>query len=285
MDLKKSRISHVIWNLDDVAYKDRATTIMAAASGFKPDYFIEKFTDECGKRGALFDIKSDRFVKCLMEWQEDNQPINSVKALGSALTDFRHKYKLFTSKHTKYTKNAILEGISMSDVNEVMSSVPLDDGFERAAEGLHDIGIKQFIFSNASYPVVIYFKERYDMDYGEGLPVMVICDDKEKEYIPDMHGRSDTTFTGVADYNWDKLEHFVEYMEDQDIPLNRVAAIDDDHAKILRVVDNDGGFAVGYNVKEEDKHNYDGTDIHIIEGESALALLPYLINNWNSNVD
>ncbi len=274
-------ISHIGWDLDDVAYEGRATTILAACSEEDPKYFRERFINECGKEGALSDIDPQKFRYCLKLWEERNRRIETVRDFGAAVTDLRHDYHLFGPEHTKYIKNAILKGISMKDVNEIFSKVVLNEGFEEAVEIFHKREMKQLVFSNASHPVAVYFWKRCGMEYGEGIPVIVRVGKKEMVYEPGMHGRDDVVFAGrVAEPEWDKLEPFRGYLEREGIPLSRVAVIDDNHLGILKTVKNGGGVAVGYRVNDNCRRALKSAKIPILKETATLKDFPEVIRDW-----
>ncbi len=270
----------VLWDLDGVIYNGRGTTYLAEGSKTSPEYFIDRFKEECGYRGPLSDIEPEKFMRYLSVWEtEQGTKIDSAGKLGAALTDFRHKYGLFTSKHTKYTKNAILKGISMKDINEIMENIPLNNGFENTVRGFREDEKQQIIFSNASYPIAVVFQKKYGMDYAEGIPVWVR--DKEQEYIytPEMHGNPDIVLAGrLVDERWDKLQPFLNYIKEENLPLVNIAAIDDDHFRILERVQQGGGIAVGYKVKKKYRQEFEKRSIPVLKGDDLRAF-GEIVNN------
>ncbi len=243
----KMSIKFILWDLDGVVYDGRGTTYLSYGSNVPVDYFIERFESECGKEGPLKDIDATEFREYLKRWEKENRSIDSVGVLGQVLTDLRHVYGLFTSNHTKYTKNAILEGISIAEVNEIMRNVPLNKGFRETVKSFKNEGKKQLMFSNASYPIAVFFAKEYEMDYVEAIPVIVKTGNSEYIYTPDMYGRDDVKLAGkLADEKWDKLEPFKNYVKREGTLISEIAAVDDDHVHILSFVKENNGCAVGY---------------------------------------
>ncbi len=263
-------IRMVLWDLDGVAYEGRATTHLSDSSKIDVKYFKERFYQECGQPGALQDIDGKRFLRCLADWETDKGTnIDTVKKLGSALTDLRHFYGLFTDKHTKYTKNAILEGISMADVNQIMDAVQLNPGFSETAWGFSGSGIGQAALSNASYPVAVYFANRFGMRHGEGVPVKVIDrrSDQEMWYSPEMHGDPNVVFAGEIDSTWDKVEPAKNFLSRNGILVPETAAIDDDNVPMLEAIHAGGGLAVGYKPKDKYRDRMRSKEIPILKGD------------------
>ncbi len=249
----------VVWDADDTIYKGRGTTHLSAASKMPPEYFIRRFEGECGKpRTPLSDISPSDFRAYLAKWEIDNkQKIKDMKTLGTALTDLRHVYGLFDIRHTKYTKNAILEGISMLDVETIMSDVPRNSGFDEAAQTIKANNVIQTIFSNASYPIPVCLGRWFKMDHVDGLPTYVKDGEQERLYTPEDRGKPEVKFTGKLfapntenpDEDWEKVKPFLDWIETQDV--EQVFAIDDDNLDMLQAVQSIGGTAIGYQVKEK----------------------------------
>ena len=207
------RYSVVLWDLDGVVYHGRGTTHLAAGSNANPDDFIYRFIDECEKEDPLSDISPLRFVFELTQWKNENKTkIDTMKNLGAAVTDLRHVHKLFTSKHTQYIKNALLEGISLKDVIEIMRDVEITPGFEEAVDGFRSDGRNQIIFSNASGPIADFFKNEYGMNFADGLPVYVKVGDEEILYNSQMYGNPDIVLAGRAAEGFDKLPVFKSHI-------------------------------------------------------------------------
>jgi hypothetical protein len=287
-----SIIQLAVWDLDGVAYEGRATTYLSGGSKMPPAYFLKRFRDECGKPGPLSDISPTVLFERLFEWEIDHDTrIDTMKKLGTALTDLRHEYGLFTSKHTKYTKNAILEGVSMADVNRIMEDVPLNEGFEEAVTRLHEAEMLQAVFSNANYPVAVFFRERYGMAHGEGIPVLVrrgpsgvlhapdVYGNHDFLYTPGMHGDPGVVFSGrITEKGWDKLGPFRRYVERSGVQLKRTAAIDDGHIELLRAVQEGGGLAVGYKVDEAERDGFRKMSVPVLKGDDLRGFAEIVLD-------
>lgn len=280
-------ISIVAWNLSGVVLPDRATTYLAEGSGGDARYFRQRFISECGKEGPMKDINPDNFAFYLRRWERKNERSTDTRGrLGAAVTDMRHNPEYseagITKEQTKYIKNALLDGISMKEVNRTMGNrkiVPLNPGFEAAVERLHKEGIRQVIFSNTTHPVVEFFKETYGMEHAEGLPVIVRMGNKELPYTSEMYGSPDVFFTGrLDDAGWDKAEQFFNYLRTERIPLEHTAAIDEDDFMMLEKLKLGGGLAVGYKVRDKYRKTFLERGISILKGDDLRGFAEIVVN-------
>ena len=251
----------ILWDMDGVIYEGRGTTHLAKGSEEDPEKFIERFKKECGMEGPLGDIDPKKFEYALSQWEKDHREIKTLGDLGEALTDLRHEYGIFTSKHTKHTKNALLRGITLSQLNQIMDGVERMCGFESATNGFKRNGKKQMILSNASHPITVYFKEKYGMSYAFGLPVFVIKDEQEVLYTEEMYGNPKIQLAGRAKDGFNKLEHLKGLIYKEIVNPKEIAAIDDDSVEILNYVQRNGGLALGFNVKYEKRFQEFGIPI------------------------
>lgn len=268
------RYSVILWDLDGVVYHGRGTTHLAAGSSADPEKFIYRFIDECEKEGPLSDIKPLQFEFELTQWENKNKTkIDTMQKLGAAVTDLRHVHKIFTSKHTQYIKNAILEGISLKDVIEIVGGIELTPGFQEAVDGFKSDGRNQIIFSNASGPIADFFSNEYGMGHSDGLPVYVKMDNEEVLYNSQMYGNPDIVLAGRAAEGFDKLPVFKSHVEENGIEMANIAAIDDDHVEILKTIKEGDGLPIGFMVKDRYIEEMKENSIEIINENDLRIFL------------
>src|SRR3989338_9652039 len=142
----------VIWNFAGVIYTDpkyggKATTLLADNDSRPPREALDRFYREAGQSGPLSVVTADELRYAESWWaQNRNQgrPIENRGDLGRFLTDCRHHvptnrtnktgnvFPKESSVQTVYTKNALLEGMTMEQIYEIVSRAPLTDGFAGA---------------------------------------------------------------------------------------------------------------------------------------------------------
>ena len=240
------------WDVDNVWYKGISTSHCADRSPADPKPYLDGFF---GKNWFSYDD--------VKNWQ--------------CLTDFLYKMKkgdnsVISKEQTIEGKQSLLKGMTMKQIRDIADEIKYTDGLEDTIYNFKKDGIIQTAFSDGLAPFVLYKMKKLGMDYGEGVPTIIIHD--ELEFMFDgrfMLEIDDIKLTGEVD-KFSKFDAFKKFI-DGIYPLSRVAMIDDSgaNAKSMKEVMENGGLAVAFNPSDTHRKDFNSLSIPILKGTDLRA--------------
>lgn len=288
-------IRAVGWDVDQVIHQDYTTSLLARLSGLDPTNSIDYLT-ETG-------ILPNGYVK---QWEVYNdKEVDTTGTAAEMLTDAYKKWEkkleeeevveivppdetngdqsVLSKEETIYSKQKILERISKQQAGEIAEMMDFTTGFEATSGEFEQEGLIQTAYSDGADWVVSYLVNNYPFDReenffqaGGGVPP-VFRQDGEKIEEPTSYEDipKQAEMTGEV-HDFDKAKAFFDFIEEQEIPYENLAVIDDSADNIeglLKKVQEEGGLAVGFNPKEKELPDFKGYNIPVIDqdpGEENL---------------
>jgi hypothetical protein len=276
-------MSYVLWDMDGVMIPGRGTTHLANGYAGDPNVFRARFLNECGKDGTpLYVVKAGELADGFGRWEEEyngGKRIATIGELAACLTDMRHKLKVFPgADQTIYTKNAILEGLTMQRIKEIAEELPYNPGVEDAVQRFHGTSIAQYLFSNSNAALVdaVGRKFHFEYKYNEAASPEVRLSHGVTDYFNGFYGRPDVTLTGrMNDYN--KSERVIGYFDAivgcSGFDYREFYAIDDTEIGMLLALRERGANVFGFynpddtDMKPRDLDEMKANGIPVIEGD------------------
>ncbi|MBI4895736.1 MAG: hypothetical protein HY831_04560 [Candidatus Aenigmarchaeota archaeon] len=266
----------VNFDMDQVCYKGISTSHVADRSIADATHHLRELVEN-RRWFAYDDFKrwNDDYNKGQeLSYQQDT-PVVSVPILARCLTDFLYKMKkdgfdesVITKEQTIQGKQMILGGISMGEIRSIAYEVPWTEGLLDAVNLFRHHGLKLYGSSDGLGPFVCHQMQKLGFDDKGYVPALIDIDGDRRWFQEHMLGIGDATLTGdVGKYN--KAQEFFRKMEEQGIPLDRVAAIDDSGANVeslLLPIQQAGGLAVGYNPTDAHRPTFEKNSTPILRG-------------------
>lgn len=178
---------------------------------------------------------------------------------------------------TIYTKNALLEGLSLADIYLAVHDAKITPGFKEARNIFASQNSRQVLFSETLLPVVDYFVALYGLDHGEATQPVISLDGKEIVYRAEG-SQLRAALTGKTE-KFDKETAFFKYLEREKIPLDSVAAIGDSTTDIpiIKKIRANGGIGFGFNTGKY-VEDYRSAGIPIIKGLDLRVFAEVVLN-------
>ncbi len=257
------------WDADRVAYNDISTSICSRASKLDPKPYVDKFIN--ARWFSNNDVK---------RWEDYRQRrLESVADTADMLTDFLYQLKkgdksVITKEQTIEGKQSLLAGLSIAEIEEISNNVIIDPGyttgFQYCVSSFEHNGFYQTMFSDGLGPFINRQIERLRLDAGGGIPPMLSYNGQEFEYTPSAP--KEAKLTGrISKFN--KTDAFFRHLKEKGFELNEVAVIDDSGSNVetLHVpVKNGGGVALGFNVTDAHRPNFQKYGIPILKGKDLV---------------
>lgn len=255
-------MTYLIWDMDGVMIPGRGTTHLA--NGYDkgdPRVFMERFLHECGQEDTPpYPIKMEDLEAGFKKWEENynNGPITTIGELATCLTDLRHKLKVFpSSAQTIYTKNAILNGLTLKRIKEIADELPYNPGCEECIDEIHEDDFAQYLFSNSNWALIDAVARKFGFAYNEGaVPWLKATEEASIQYTPGLYGGNDVLDGEIDKYN--KKERVLPYLENEKINPEDVVAIDDTEIDMLNELRKKGATVIGFfNINDRDMKERD----------------------------
>ncbi len=264
-----SEIRLVGWDADRVMYNDLITSICAKNSPLDPQPYVQEFIENGWF--SYDDVKRWADYKGL----DPENPIQNVGNLADCLTDFLYNMKkegshdsVLTKPQTIASKQAILKGLTIADIEKISEGIEYTDGLVDAVNGFKEDGRIQSLYSDGLGPHVTYQIRKLGLDEGKGIPPIVSHGGREFLYLPGV--APNATLTGKIG-KMDKAIEFMDYAKGYKIPMENIAIIDDSGSNIANLhkpVRDGGGIALGFNVTEAHKSKFHEASIPILKGDN-----------------
>ncbi|MBI2084988.1 MAG: hypothetical protein HYT71_00575 [Candidatus Aenigmarchaeota archaeon] len=227
----------IIWDMDGVMIPGRGTTHLANNYQMAPRYFMQRFLSECGqKENALYNVKRDELERGFGEWETNYNKgrIKTTGQLAACLTDLQNAMGVFSSSsETTYTKNALLEGMSMKQVAQTADNMPYNAGLELCVNGFTRRGFVQELFSNSNGSLVDAVAKKFGFHYSQGVTPYVTFEGRQESLYSLEHlGNAGVRLTGKM-ASWGKTDTVFKHLEARKTRYDEVVAIDDTQIDML----------------------------------------------------